>query len=832
MQIEKRILVLAACGLAGGLATVATAQPYVVNISGATLLENFCRVQSSTNDFIDIDGDGVAGSLGSPSLDQLGPATIDPFGPTQYLAVQYRATGSVNGFIELTLYGSTFVTSGFNTEIKATTASNAYYNGTRYILAGTASGIANMGNPGGAPVTSDTTTLQALRSSGGVFSGGGIRIDIAPVDVSSTWATRRTGVATNPSAYPGDTGYGLNTRISSKNDGTTGGLANSLPGLNGRNLSIGAPDANTLFDTPLSYAPIAVMANYGVGLQQITMTDIQWLTLTGRRANGENLMCVTRDVGSGTRNAFNNTTAVDPSWGAGDNVGGLAGAPSNSENEDRVGPRFVPSNKNGGSNVIRTVRNHRLAIGYPGGETGATGSYPGSWLTTDAADTLAVVHNAGSYGGSTAYRVNAFNVLEGNYNIGGPAVLVTIGDPHNQNEKGGTPGNTNPRLRNQYAAAYVNNITRSIEAFAAGIGNPDNDFMPGQYLATQFLLTQGLRKVHNQTNPTQMDTNPAFNQPLYDFALTNNILSNTRFDTFNTNTAGKIPRRFVLTSPAVYSDGRSDSTFVANDGSTAAADSTLNLRNKVAGDFNGDGSRTSADITEMMRAFKARETATTWVAPDGVYAGGSGAKAIIEVLGDFNGDGSFTRADVRYFADGLHLVGGNLDRKAGFTAVDNASLSVRGLLNFFGTTKSTGAAHSSGDSRADIAGAAGIARGFAPVGANGVIDKADLNYLRANVLLGQAGAGMWSDLGTAVALDLSCDLTGDLRVDAADVAAFYAIMGTCAADFNLDGAVDFFDYDDFVVAFETGTPDADFNGDGAIDFFDYDDFVVAFEAGC
>jgi hypothetical protein len=58
---------------------------------------------------------------------------------------------------------------------------------------------------------------------------------------------------------------------------------------------------------------------------------------------------------------------------------------------------------------------------------------------------------------------------------------------------------------------------------------------------------------------------------------------------------------------------------------------------------------------------------------------------------------------------------------------------------------------------------------------------------------------------------------------------------TCAADFNGDGFVDFFDYDDFVACFEgSGAPgcDADFNGDGFTDFFDYDDFVLAFETGC
>ncbi|MEK6701837.1 MAG: hypothetical protein AABZ53_06210 [Planctomycetota bacterium] len=58
----------------------------------------------------------------------------------------------------------------------------------------------------------------------------------------------------------------------------------------------------------------------------------------------------------------------------------------------------------------------------------------------------------------------------------------------------------------------------------------------------------------------------------------------------------------------------------------------------------------------------------------------------------------------------------------------------------------------------------------------------------------------------------------------------------CPADFNADGAVDFFDYDEFVVCFEgTACPpgvSADFDADGTIDFFDYDAFVVAFETPC
>ena len=54
----------------------------------------------------------------------------------------------------------------------------------------------------------------------------------------------------------------------------------------------------------------------------------------------------------------------------------------------------------------------------------------------------------------------------------------------------------------------------------------------------------------------------------------------------------------------------------------------------------------------------------------------------------------------------------------------------------------------------------------------------------------------------------------------------------CAADFNCDAAVDFFDYLDFVDAFSSQEPRADFNGDSVIDFFDYLDFVDAFSTGC
>jgi hypothetical protein len=59
-----------------------------------------------------------------------------------------------------------------------------------------------------------------------------------------------------------------------------------------------------------------------------------------------------------------------------------------------------------------------------------------------------------------------------------------------------------------------------------------------------------------------------------------------------------------------------------------------------------------------------------------------------------------------------------------------------------------------------------------------------------------------------------------------------ATLTICSSDFNCDAAVDFFDYLDFVAAFDAEDPAADFNGDEIVDFFDYLDFVAAFDAGC
>lgn len=58
------------------------------------------------------------------------------------------------------------------------------------------------------------------------------------------------------------------------------------------------------------------------------------------------------------------------------------------------------------------------------------------------------------------------------------------------------------------------------------------------------------------------------------------------------------------------------------------------------------------------------------------------------------------------------------------------------------------------------------------------------------------------------------------------------IGGGCTPDLNADGALDFFDVQQFLSLFAGGDLTADLTGDGALDFFDVQSFLAAFAAGC
>ncbi|MCA9300160.1 MAG: hypothetical protein KDA28_13900, partial [Phycisphaerales bacterium] len=603
--------------------------------------------------------------------------------------------------------------------------------------------------------------------------------------------------------------------------------------------------------------------------EQIEMSDLRHLMATGRRLNGENLLAVTRDSGSGTRNAFANGICLDPSFCVGENIGARTVSSSN----DRLGPNFQPSNKGGSSRVDSTVVNHRLAIGHTGAERGESNG----WLIGNRAEILAV--RSDLKGGTTFVRPTLDAVLDGGpdgYNITGPAAISTIGDPRSDSaavggwgwdssEIGPYPGPVQPP-RNPNVSAYLNNITRSTAAFVALPGSDDTLFTPGEFLATQYLLVAAADFVP-ETNPDAGEDciplvpNPDFNQALQDFIRneSGNVLGLPEFASYDTSHAGLVPAR--TDGVGAYTDNGPDGFYRDQAGNLHAYGSALNMRNRIAGDFDGDGARTSADADDMVAAWRDR---------NGGPAFQSGTDVIIEVIGDFTGDGNFMADDVRYWADGLHMSGsGSLDRAAGFLAVDDAFGG-----NFFGTTLANGT-YDHGDSVADVSNPDAVnARGWNPIGADMVVDDHDIDWVCSNF-------GDWNDLGDAVAIDLSCDMNGDLVVDTADVDVVLAILETTYGDVNLDGMVDatdeaivlanqgmtdagwadgdtdcdgdvdeddlsvfcqadlngdtvldIFDVLGFLGLFDAGDAAADWNGDTVLDIFDVLEFLGDFDAGC
>ncbi len=904
MKCDKRMLTLVALGLAGGLASVAQGQ-VVINASGATLLENFLKAPAATNDYFDVDGDGNAKKLGSLGADQLATLTYPNFGTqtsddswnggsnaqsSRWWVLQYRAVGSVNGFQELVDFGSTFVTSADNVQINSNKATAAYHNRSQYITGQVLTGIGNAGNPGGAPSVANTTTLLAELNASAT---AGIRIDLAPLDVPPAWAIFYAGT---PSALrrPADAGYGNDPKLTVANpfSSVPGGDNNKLANIGSRNLNTGSPDTNTIFGTPLAFATIAVVTNLGTGMQQIEASELRHLGLSGRLTSGENLMFTTRDPGSGTRNAFCNSVCLDPSYGYGENIGFIS-----SGNENLLGDQFNPSSKNGQGDVEATVNNVRIGVGYAGAER----AYNSGWLSGGRLEMLAVRND--SQGGTGYFRPNIDAVMDNgtadSYRIGGPATLATIGDPLGSTAAFGGTNNGNPKLRNENASAFLNNITQSVAAFNGNPGGAATNFTPGQFLAINFLLTSALDDLPQGVigggaiNPCNWVANSTLVQSVQDYARANNILKSSGYYSFGTFTLnGRNPTR---KTNKVYSDGLSGN-YKSQGGASLGYGSTTLDRNRIGGDFNGDARRDINDACDMVSAWNDRYQGTPWTAPagTGAIAGAPGADACIEILGDFNGDGSFDLEDVRYAADGLLVDAATrlLDRKAAFTAIDMCGACNGNVVSFFGTKIANPfKRYAAGDARGDVAGSGHVTPGFAPTGADGMIDAKDIDYVCKQFVQNPdavAGAIVWSVDAQAQNADLSTDMTGDRVINQADVDDLVhnilcteygdvnldgqvnatdlalVVLGTggwskgdmdgtgtvdqddvdiitlnqgfvtqcCPADFDGTGFVDTEDFDAFVRCFEAGSSAADFDGTGFVDTEDYDAFVRAFENGC
>jgi hypothetical protein len=736
--------------------------------------------------------------------------------------VNYRQVGSGSGLADLVAYGQDFAiygdqtTSDMTMPDESTLDSNlvdiAQINRAVYISGGVLNSLGNANNPGGVPFREVFTTSEGTLSDFEVMGmpdralepgddvsavNAGMRVDIAPIDVPVPWfvtiASVTRGGSANPEAIPGQPGYGDNPRLAVNPDGTDTTQGNKLRSIGNLNINEAMPDANTIFSTPITLVPVAAVVNYGVGRSEMLMSDIRSLMATGRLATGENLVAVTRDSGSGTRNAFASTIVLDPSWAVGENIGER----NNNDMFDRLGPNFLPSNKGGSSRAEGTILNHRLAIGHSAAARGAS-----RYLQDDTAEQLAVI--ADLKGGTVAARAEINALLDGGpngYNIIGPAVFATIGDPESA-----TTGN--PAMPNPNAADYMVNIIDSLAAFKGEPTNAENEFSPGEFLAVRELSAAAPQFVPSNTNPGLPIANPRFNMAVADFAADNSAFGDADFTSFNSSSAGMVPFR---TTGVTYTDGNTGAHYVDQSGATINYGGMLDARNAVAGDFNNDGARDWNDADELVAA---------WIDRDGGPAWQVGTPAIIEVLGDFTGDGNFTDADVRYWADGLAMdpVSGNLNRTEGFTRVDNAFSSARGSSNnFFNTALATGAAYAAGDSRGDIAGNLPT-RGFNPVGWDGVVDAQDIDYVYANF-------GDWSDIQQSVFIDLSADMNGDLVIDQDDVCDIVRnVLKTEFGDVNLDGVVDAADRN--IAVANSGMPggwaDGDMNGDGFVDGDDLD----------
>ncbi|MCW5755609.1 MAG: lamin tail domain-containing protein [Phycisphaeraceae bacterium] len=813
--------------------------PFLVNISGATLFASFFEGPTSTNDYFDVDLDGFARRFG-PGIDQLAPAgqRKTTYDADAHWIVTYRSTGSVKGFEEFVLTNDPdgpFASTGFYDTtrdddnpaigLRGLDAENAIANRELYRerVAGPIAGVFNAGNPGGSPFRSltDGTFRVSPFTFPATSSAGGVRIDLAIVDVPSSWAVRIPGSAVL-NRTPGSAGYGDSDIIPVNKDGTPAAGNSKLPDLGGLRLfdpaNPPAPTAtDVVFDTPIAFSPVAAMVNYGVGLQEITMSDLRHGSATGRRKNGENLVFSTRDVGSGTRNAFQNSIGLDPSWGRGENVG----ARENLARFNILGPDFLPSNKGGSGSIEDTVINHRLAIGHSGAERA------NRWFFTGRADVLAVQNDL--QGGTVFARPTIENILTGGpdgYTIGGLQTFSSVGSPRAVRPSlGGEIGTGLPPIENEQAAAYLNNITRSIAAFVDDPTVPAVEFTPAEFLARNFALVGAISFVQDLTNPLVLFPNPDLNPDLQAFTLENSdVLGDPRFATFGGAgfDTGLVPNR---TTGVTYSDGViGGGNYVDQAGRVVLYGSRVTARNRLAGDFNNDGVRDIRDIPAMVSAFENRASFQ------------SGTDLVLEIIGDFNGDGNFDLEDIRYFADGLAIdpVTGKLDRMRAFELVDESSTSG----NLFGTIIGDGSiSYQAGWSRFDVSNENGLTTpGWGPTaGADGVVDIHDRDYIVAqlNAIAAVSGNGDWSDTFQAVFFDLSADMTGDLFVNQDDLDAIDAVLGgVCRADIDGDGQLTIFDFLAFQNLFAVGDLRADFDGDGQLTIFDFLAFQNEFAIGC
>lgn len=810
-----------------------------VNISGATLFRAFFQNPASTNDWIDVDGNGCSqfGLAGcSPLLVQqlanAGTSSVPPDPNSTWWAVQYRGVGSVNGFTEFVNYQVCG-----NLPEAPPTEPTSNMNRIAFGSAGTG----YTGDNDGDGINNSSGTLV-----------GPCTIDIAVLDVPSAWATAK-GSTLNArwDRTPLEDGYGRNPALGFALSGCTnpGPADNTL-----RALTATCPNppgnsaadiAAKIVDSPVVFAPIVPIANRGVGMDYVTYTELQYLAIGARMPNGENLAAGGRDVGSGTRNGWANSIGVDPSWANNDNEG----AESGSATVANLGPCHRLTNMGSNSHTENGIQNRRIGIAYDG-LAGTGGAADDARLSLY--EILGVIKDI--EGATMVVRPTVSAILDNGdvntgYQIGGYETFVTVGNPFQLDS------NAADAMTNCNARDYIRNIVSSVAAFSANPGQPDQNLSPGQYLANSFFPLHGTDFAQSVLDGTQFAPDGSLNQGLQDYIRANSNLGVSALPkdgivtpAFHYGIAGKVPNRTL----GVYRY-----TLPGGAITTASAGDNLSRRNLIQGDLNYDDKRDINDAAKLMAAMLVTLTDPNGAAayaeagapltpPAGSSYNGSQASDVIilDVLADFDGNGVYDPSDLRYWADGLALVadpnsgrGYRLDRKAGFEAVDNnwtTGTAGHPAGNFFNTviTKCNGAAaaYSAGAARFDVTGSAsGPFKGASPKGANGVVDINDYNYIKANF-------GDWHNKDDAARIDLSCDMNGDLKVDVNDLNELITqAWQVPVGDLNCDGCVDLGDLSTMLANYGASGLSyfqGDVSGDGIVDLSDVALILARYGDGC
>jgi hypothetical protein len=828
----------------------AVAQPAYqehVNISGATLFENFFKDEASTHDWIDVDNDGYWGfQVTNPFLtDQL---AMDPWStsdPNAFWVVQYRGVGSGNGLAELVDW-----------HLLGTLSSRVPDPGVINRCVFADAGDPNTFGACGTPVDATGTPLAPDD------------IDIAVLDVPVVWFVQvgeNGGGSPQWDAHPGDPGYGKCPIVSDE------GQSNKLKRLDREdpndpnntitmNIDTANPNRLTIFDSPIAWAPIAIISNRGADKEYLAVTELQHLFLTGRLPSGENLAAATRDSGSGTRNGGMNSLGMDPSWARGDNLG----KKNPIQEYGRLGPNHQVTNQGGSTIMEEGVQNRRLAVGY-------TGLIGGS---RSAADQIANKYEITGIifddrGGSVCVRPSLQNLVHtcdpnDAWQIGSPETFATRGDPE-ENWKDATDpnytGDPNIMVDPPAGANYVNNIVQSIRDFApppcipcdpnnaawicdenvtdpsdplycdpnepwrvvcdpnctnpgGGIDpNSIHRFMPGEYMARTWILLDAIDCRPPLNDPTNFVTNPTLNTAAQQYWLSNTMLIVNDYgsDTSRAAQWNRVPTREAdpcwdpnpdpndpngcLTAAAdrVYNDGSSKNyySYFTDDpnnpnGGSIVAGASLNARNGIQGDFNNDGVRDVDDICAMMAAINdpvAYSTDPNYYTPY-VVNPGSHSTTGDPVNPFIIGD---MNGDGNFDADDVRYFADGL-------ATDPVTGDLDRAAAFIAVDECWGAL--TGDFNffgtvisAPFGGcyAVGDSRfdvdGGAPTAGAGP-NGADGFVDATDRAYVAANFGNWADVNGAIDIDLSCDMSGDLVIDGIDLALIdLALAGT---DFNGD----------------------------------------------